>query len=124
MLDDDTQMLADKERRYGNTAVPIFLQAVHDDPKLLIEARVQITAAVDAICETIIRFDIPLGNVSYFTRRQRKRKTVTEGRYGRQIRKVAEESGYARSESLYVLPLSLWFSFGFNVFLWVYGLRL
>jgi hypothetical protein len=66
MMDDETKMLAHHERQMGNTAVPIFQQAVNVDPELITEARAQITAAIYAMCEAIVRFDTRLGNISYF----------------------------------------------------------
>jgi len=43
---------------------------------------------------------------------------VDEGRW--QTRRVAGESGYTRSKSLYGFRIDLWFSFWFMVFVWVY----
>jgi len=49
----------------GNIAIPIFQQAVNDDPKLFTQARAQITAAMYMMHEAIVRFDTPLGNIPY-----------------------------------------------------------
>jgi len=54
MMEDETMMLAHHERTVGNKAVPMFQQAVHEDPELFTETRVQITAAVYAMCEAIV----------------------------------------------------------------------
>jgi len=65
MLDDETMMLAHYKRKMWSKAVPIFQQAVNEDPKLFIETRAQITAHMYAMREAIVRFDTPLGNISY-----------------------------------------------------------
>ena len=87
MLDDETKMLAHHERKMGNKAVPIFQQAVNEDPELFIEARAQITAAVYAMREAIVRFDTRLGNISYFASGQGKRKADKEGGKRKRVRK-------------------------------------
>jgi len=87
MLDDETKMLAHHERKMGNKAVPIFQQEVNEDPELFIEARAQVTAAVYAMHEGIVRFDTRLGNISYFARGQGKRKADTEGGKRKRVRK-------------------------------------
>jgi hypothetical protein len=79
MLDNETKMLVHHERKMGNKAVPIFQQAVHEDPELFIEARAQLTAAIYTMREAIVQFDTRLGNISYFTSGQGKRKADTEG---------------------------------------------
>ena len=79
MLDNETKMLAHHERKMGNKAVPIFQQAVNEDPELFTEARAQVTAAVYAMREAIVRFDTRLGNISYFASGQGKRKADTDG---------------------------------------------
>jgi len=66
IMDDETKMLAHHNRKIGNKAIPIFQQAVNQDPELFTEARAQITAAVYAMREVIVRFDTRLGNISYF----------------------------------------------------------
>jgi hypothetical protein len=78
MLDDETKMLAHHERRMGNKAVPIFQQVVNEDAKLFRKARAQITTAVDAMREAIVRFDTRLSNISYFASGQGKRKADTD----------------------------------------------
>jgi hypothetical protein len=87
MMDDETKMLAHHERKMGNKAVPIFQQAVNEDPELFIEARAQITAAVYAMREAIVRFDTRLGNISYFASGQGKRKADTDGGKRKRVRK-------------------------------------
>jgi len=87
MMDDETKMLAHHERKMGNKAVPIFQQAVNEDPELFTEARSQITAAVYAMCEAIVRFDTRLGNISYFASGQGKRKADTDGGKRKRVRK-------------------------------------
>jgi len=54
MLDDETKMLAHHVRKMGNKAVPIFQQAVNEDPELFVEARVQITAAMYMLGRAIV----------------------------------------------------------------------
>ena len=63
----------------GNKAVPMLQQATNKDPELFIEERVQITAAVYIICETIVRFSTRLGNILYFTSRPGNRTADTKG---------------------------------------------
>jgi len=87
MMDDETKMLAHHERKMGNKAVPIFQQAVNEDPELFTEARSQITAAVYAMCEAIVRFYTRLGNISYFASGQGKRKADTDGGKRKRVRK-------------------------------------
>jgi hypothetical protein len=72
-------MLAHHKRNLGSKAIPIFQQAVNEDPELCIEAQPQITAAVYAMRKAIVRFDTQLGNISYFPRSQAKWKTDTDG---------------------------------------------
>jgi len=79
MLDDETKMLSHRERKMGNTAVPIFQQGVNEDPELFIEARAKVTAALYATLEAIVQFDTRLGNILYFTNGQGKRKPTREG---------------------------------------------
>jgi hypothetical protein len=71
----------------GNKAVPIFQQAVNEDPELFTEARPQITAAVYAMREAIVRFDTRLGNIWYFASGQGKRKADTDGGKRKRVRK-------------------------------------
>jgi hypothetical protein len=52
---------------------------VNEDPKLFIEGRTQITAAEYAMREALVQFDARLGNISFFTSGQVKRKADTEG---------------------------------------------
>jgi hypothetical protein len=87
MLDDEMKMLAHHERKMGNKAIPIFQQAVNEDPELFTEARTQITAAVYAMREAIVRFDTGLGNISYFASGQGKRKADTDGGKRKRVRK-------------------------------------
>jgi hypothetical protein len=79
MLDDEMKMLAHHVRKLGNKAIPIFQQAVNNDPELFTEARAQITAAVYAMCEVIVRVDTWLGNIAQFASGQGKRKADTDG---------------------------------------------
>jgi len=62
----------------GNNAIPIFQHAVNEDPELFIEARAQVTAALYAMCEAILRLDTRLSNISYFTRGQGNRNADRE----------------------------------------------
>jgi hypothetical protein len=39
MLDDETKMLGHYKRKMVNNGVPIFQQAVNEDPELFIEAK-------------------------------------------------------------------------------------
>jgi len=71
----------------GNKAVPIFQQAVNEDPELVTEARAQITAGVYAMREAIVRFDTRLRHISYFASGQGKRKADTEGGQTKRVRK-------------------------------------
>jgi len=115
MLDNETKMLARHHRTMGNKAVLFFQQTLNKDSELYIETRAQITAAVYVICESILRLDSQLGNISYFTSGHGK---------GRQTMRVAGDTGCARSECFSVFHLSLWIFFGstFVSVLWVYGL--
>jgi hypothetical protein len=54
MWDDKLKMLAHHEGTMGNAAVPIIQQAVHKDPKYLIESQQQIIAAMYAMRETMV----------------------------------------------------------------------
>ena len=54
MLVDETKVLAHHERKIVSKALPIFQQGVNEDPKLCIEAKAQITAAVYAMHEAIV----------------------------------------------------------------------
>jgi hypothetical protein len=54
---------------------------------LLTQARAQITAAVYAMREAIVRFDTRLGNISYFASGQGKRKADTDGGKRKRVRK-------------------------------------
>jgi hypothetical protein len=74
ILDDKSKMLKHHEWILHNKVLPIFQQAVNEDARLNIEARAQITAAVDAMLEAIVRFDTRLGNISYFASGHVKRK--------------------------------------------------
>ena len=109
MLDDETKMLAHHETKIGNKAVPILQQALNKDPELFTEAQAQITVAVYVMCEAIVLFDTRLGNISYFASGQGKRKADTDGDKGKRVHKEWE---------------SCCLSFGFMVFLSVYGLPL
>jgi len=79
MLDNETNMLAHHKRKLKNKAIPIVKRAVNEDSELLIEAWAQVTAVFYAMREVIVRFHTRLGNISYFTSRQGKRKAGTEG---------------------------------------------
>jgi len=79
MLDDETKMLAHHERQMRIKAIPIFQQAVNEDPELFMEARTQITAAVYTMREILVRFDTWLGNISYFACGQGKWEAGMEG---------------------------------------------
>jgi hypothetical protein len=87
MLDNETKVLAHHVRTMGNKAVPIFQQAVNEDPELFTEARAQITAAVYAIREAIVRVDTQLGNISYFASGQGKWKPDSDSCKRKQVRK-------------------------------------
>jgi len=87
MMYDETKMLAHHERAMANTAGPIFQQSVNKYPELFTEARAQITAAVNAMRQAIVRFDTRLGNISYFPSGQGKSKADTDGGKGNQVRK-------------------------------------
>jgi hypothetical protein len=87
MMDDETNMLAHHERNMGNEGVPIFQQAVNEDPELFTEARARITATVYAMREAIGRFDTRLGNISYFASGQGKRKADTDGGKRKRVRR-------------------------------------
>jgi len=87
MMDDETKMLAHHERKMVIKAIPIFQQAVNEDPELFTEARAPITAAVDAMREAIVRFDTWLGNISYFASGQGKRKADTDDGKRKRMRK-------------------------------------
>jgi hypothetical protein len=78
MLDDEIKLLAHRMRSMGNKTIPFFEQALNEDPKLLIVAWVQISAAVYAMFEGLGQFDTWPGNIVYFTRGQRKRKADTD----------------------------------------------
>ena len=54
--------MAHHKRIMRNRAVTIIPPAVNEDPELFIEARAQITAAVYAMRDKIVRFDIRIGN--------------------------------------------------------------
>jgi len=86
MVDNETKMLAHHTRKMGNKAVPIFQQAVNDDRDLLIEARPQVTAALYAMREAIVRFYTRLGIISSVTSSQRRRKADTEGSRRKRVR--------------------------------------
>ena len=79
ILDDETKMLAHHERRIRNKAVPIFQQAVNEDPELCVEAWAQIMAAMYVMREAIVGFDTWLGNISYFAIGQGNRKADKKG---------------------------------------------
>jgi len=51
-----------------------------------IEARAQVTAAMYVMREGIVPFDTRLGNISYFTSHQGKRKADTEGGRRKRVR--------------------------------------
>lgn len=74
MLDNETKMWAHHKRSIRNEAIPVLNQAVNNDPKLFIEAQVQITAAVYTMCQMTVPFVTMLGNISYFTHGQEKGK--------------------------------------------------
>jgi len=88
MLDDETKIMAHQGSKLGNTAVPIFQQAVNKDPEWCIEARAQVTAALYAMLEAIVRFDSRLGNISYITTGQGKRTADTDAGRRKRVRKV------------------------------------
>jgi len=79
MLHGETKMLAHHERKMGYKAVPIFQQAVNEDPESYRAAWTQITAAVYAMCEAIVRFNTQLDNIWYLASGQGKRKADMEG---------------------------------------------
>jgi len=54
MMDYETKMLAHHKRKMGNKAVPIFQQAVNENPELFTEARAQNTAAMYAMRAAIV----------------------------------------------------------------------
>jgi len=87
MLDDKTKMFSHHVRKIGNKAVPMFQQAVNEDPELLAEARAQITAAVYAMRGAIVRVDTRLGNISYFATGHGKWKVDTDGGNRKRVRK-------------------------------------
>jgi hypothetical protein len=87
MMDDETKMLAHRERKIENKAVPIFQQAVNEDPELFTEPRAQIPAAVYAMRKAIVQFDTRLVNISYFASGQGKRKADTDGGKRKRMRK-------------------------------------
>jgi len=80
-------MLAHHQRIMRNNGVPIFQQAVNKDPELFREGQAQITAAMYAMREAIVRFDIRRGNISYFASGQGKRKADTDGGKRKRVRK-------------------------------------
>lgn len=95
-----------REKRVAN-AVPIFRQAVNEDPKLLIEAWANVTAALYTTRVAVVRLDTRLCNLSYFASGNGKRKVDMEGSRRMWVRKEGE---------------SLFCSFELMVFLWIYGL--
>jgi len=78
MLNDETKMLAQHKRQTEKEAIPIVQQAVNEDHQLLFEAQTQVTAAMYAMCEAILRFNTRLGNILYFARGQGTRMAVME----------------------------------------------
>jgi len=72
MLDDETNILAHHKSQMGNNAIPIFQQAVNENPELFIEAQTQIAAATYATRETKVQFDTWHWNISYFASGQGK----------------------------------------------------
>lgn len=78
MLNDETKTLETHQSPMRNKAILIFQQAVNEDPKLLIEAQVQIPRAVYVMNEVKVRFDTRLGNISSFTSSHRKGMADTE----------------------------------------------
>jgi hypothetical protein len=87
IMDNETKMLAHHERKMGNKAVPIFQQAVNEDPKLLTDVQGQITAAVYMMREAIVPFDTQLGNISYFASGQEKRQADPDCGKRKRVRK-------------------------------------
>jgi len=87
MLDDEIKMLAHHGRNMGNKAIHIFQQAVNSDPELFVETQAQVTAALYAMREAMVRFNTRLGNISFFASCQGKRKADTEGGRRQQVRK-------------------------------------
>ena len=86
MLDDETKMLAHHERKMGNKALPIFPQAVNEEPELFSEGWADNTTALYAMPEAIVRSDTRLGNISYFPSGQGKRMTDTDGGKRKRVR--------------------------------------
>jgi hypothetical protein len=80
-------MLAHHKGMIRNQYIPIFQKAVNEDPKLFIEVQAQMTAAMFAMCEAIVRFDTQLRNVSLFRSGQGRRKTDTDGGRRERVRK-------------------------------------
>jgi len=68
--------------------ISIFKQAVNEDNEMLIEAMAQVTVAVYTICEKRVRFDTPLGNISFFAKGHGKWKPDTESCRRKQVRKM------------------------------------
>jgi len=87
MLNDETKILGSHERKVGNEAVPVFQQAVSEDPELCIEAWAQSTAAVYVMREEIVQLNTRLGNILYFACGQGKWNADTDGGKRKRVRK-------------------------------------
>jgi len=105
MLHNVMYMLAHHKRNIRNKAVSIFQQAVNEYPKLVLEARDNLTAALYTMRETRVRFDSRLRTISYLRSGQGNRNPDKQG--GSRMRVHKEW-------------VSLCFSFEFMVILWVY----
>jgi hypothetical protein len=87
MMVDEMKMLAHHERNMGNKAIPIFQQAVNEDPELFTGARAQCIATMYTMCEAIVRFNTRLGNISYFASGQGKWKADRDCGKRKRVRK-------------------------------------
>jgi hypothetical protein len=57
------KMLAHHQSNIGNKVIPIFQQAINEDPELGIQARQQIPAAIYMMDEATVSFDTWLSNI-------------------------------------------------------------
>jgi len=90
MIDDEPKILATHQRKMDYKGLPIFQQALNEDPELCREACAQITAAMYAMCEAIVQFNNQLGNFSYFASGYGKWKAEIDGGKRKRVRNISK----------------------------------
>jgi len=117
-LDYKTMMLAHHTWTMCNKINPIFQQALIEDPRLSRKPQTLGNKSWQPCMEWVRRMSDSILHMATSQTSELLRETE------RQKRSVAGESGYTRSENLFVFSLGLWISFWCVDSLWVYGFPL